>query len=134
MGTNRHFPHSAVWLDHLHAVVVLVAPDAHRVVKIDTSRDDKRIRRRSGQPGTGRAPIDHEFFAAVADAIDANGSDVLIAGPGTAKLDFRRWLVEHRPTVAVRIAGVETVDHPSEGELVAFCRREFRRRDQLAGR
>jgi len=35
------------------------------------------------------------------------------------------------PDLAKRIAGVETVDHPSDGELLNFGRRFFRADDRM---
>lgn len=127
----RHFPHAAVWLDHFHAVVVLLGAEHHRTVHVDTEREHQRWHRRSGQPGPGRLPADEAFYARVADVLEANGSPFLITGPGRAKHDFRRWLAHHRRPLADRVLGLEALDHPSEGELLAFARREFRRLDQL---
>lgn len=129
--TLTRFPHAAVWLDHFHAMVVLISPDDHRTVRLDSTRDDTQLHRKSGAPGAGRQADDTEFFAAIAGELAANGSSVLVAGPSTAKHDFRRWLDRRHPDLAGRIVATETLDHPSEGELIAHARREFKRLDQL---
>ena len=125
------YPHAAVWLDHFHALVVLLAADQHRTIRIDSAREDTRLHRKGGEPGVGRLPDDTTFYEQVAQTLAANGSPVIVAGPSTAKLDFRRWLTSHRPRLAERIAALETLDHPTDAEFVAYARREFRRLDQL---
>lgn len=130
-GPPARFPHAAVWLDHFHAVIVLVSLEHHRTARIDSEREDTHLHRKAHVIGTGRASADHVFFERVASELEANGSGVLVLGPSTAKHDFRRWLTAHHPQLAARILAVESLDHPTEGELVAHVRHEFRRLDQL---
>lgn len=132
-GSERrvHYPHAAVWLDHFHAVIVFVAPDAHRIVRLKSDREDTRLHRKSGAPGSGRLLVDANFFDRVAEELASHASDVLVAGPGSAKNEFRHSVERRQPSLAARIIEVITLDHPSDGELVEFARREFRRIDQL---
>jgi hypothetical protein len=44
---------------------------------------------------------------------------------------FEKYIQERHPNVAQRLVGVETLGHPSEGELLACARRYFKRVDQL---
>ena len=55
-----------------------------------------------------------------------------ITGPGAAKLAFERHIARHHPGLAARVVGVETVDHPTPGELEAFARTQFVRVDALS--
>jgi stalled ribosome rescue protein Dom34 len=128
---RTRYPHAAVWLDHFHAVIVFVAPDAHRTVRLESEREDTRLHRKSGAPGSGRLPVDTQFFDRVAEELAAHAADVLVAGPGNAKNEFRRSVEKRQPSLAARIVDVVTLDHPSDGELTEFARREFRRIDQL---
>ena len=43
------------------------------------------------------------------------------------------YLKAHRADVAKKVAGVETVDHPSEGELLKFARKYFTAADRMRG-
>ena len=128
---RAHYPHAAVWLDHFHAVIVFVAPDVHRTVRLESDREDTRLHRKSGAPGSGRLPVDTRFFDRVAEELTAHAADVLVAGPGSAKNEFRHSVERRQPSLAARIVEVMTLDHPSDGELTEFARREFRRIDQL---
>jgi hypothetical protein len=46
-------------------------------------------------------------------------------GPGTAKLQLLRYLHEHEREIERRVVGIETVDHPSDRQLVAHVRRYY---------
>jgi hypothetical protein len=75
---------------------------------------------------------EHEFFGQVCD--DLSGiAEVLVTGSHKAQADFRHYVEKHRPALLKAIAGWETVDSPSEGELVALARRFFLKRDQMKG-
>jgi hypothetical protein len=39
----------------------------------------------------------------------------------------------HDPKLEARIVGVETVDHPTDGQLAAFARRYFQAADRMLG-
>jgi hypothetical protein len=44
---------------------------------------------------------------------------VPITGPAKAKTELVKHIDRHMPVLKAKIAGVETVDHPTDGELVA---------------
>ena len=75
---------------------------------------------------------EHEFFAEVCDAL-AGFKEVLVAAAHLAQVDFKHYVEKHRPHLAPLIVGWETVDHPSDGQLVALARKFFARHDQMAG-
>jgi hypothetical protein len=126
--------HAVVWLDHVHAVVAHVGPSGNRFERIDPYADvgTPQLHRRSGPPGAGHRPPDDEFFEMVARAL-REMDEILVVGPGLAKGAFVRWLGAHHATTADRVVGVETVDHPTEAQLVAYAKVAFRRIDQLLG-
>ena len=80
--------------------------------------------------GSGHAPADKEFFGRVTDALAGAGT-ILIVGPAGAKTELASHLAAHAPGLSTRVAGVETVDHPSEGELLALARQFFRASDRM---
>ena len=75
---------------------------------------------------------EHEYFAHVCDALAGIG-EVLVTGSKTAQADLRHYVDKHRPEIASRIVGYETVDHPTENQLVAMARTYFLRHDRMAG-
>lgn len=42
------------------------------------------------------------------------------------------YVDKHRPAVAAQIVGWETIDHPTEGELVKMARQFFVKRGEMA--
>lgn len=76
---------------------------------------------------------EHEFYGHVADAL-GGVQEVLVVGPGTARTAFKAYCDKHRPETARRIVGGETVDHPTQPQLVALARKYFLAHDRMAGR
>jgi len=68
----------------------------------------------------------HEVVEAVADA-----NEILIVGPGSAKLELIKHIYKHDANIASRVVGVETVDHPTDGQLLAYAKKSFLRIDNL---
>ena len=124
------YVHAVIWLDHLKARIVAFSDGAGETIPIESESTRRQLHRKSGKPGNGHAPDDVAFFQDVADAV-SDVREVLITGPGTAKTAFKRYLDDHHHELAQRVVGVETTDHPSDGELLAFGRKYFRRVDQL---
>ena len=57
--------------------------------------------------------------------------EVLIAGPGSAKTELVKHIEQHDPTLKKKVVGVETIDHPSDGQLVAHARKYFSAADRM---
>ena len=117
--------HAVVRVDHQSAEVIEFNADKVEVRKVHahshhTPQHHSNVR------------TEHEFFGQVCDAL-AGIKEVLVAGSHTAQADFRHYVEKHRPAVASQIAGWETVDHPSEGQLVALARKFFVAHDRMSG-
>ena len=50
---------------------------------------------------------------------------ILVVGPSVTKLRFLRYAQEHDRALESRIAGIETVDHPTDRQIVAYARNYF---------
>jgi stalled ribosome rescue protein Dom34 len=75
---------------------------------------------------------EHEFFGEVCDAL-TGFKEVLVAGNHLAQTDFRHFVEKHRPHVGPQIVGWETVDHPSEGQLLALARKFYDKHNRMIG-
>lgn len=73
-----------------------------------------------------------EFYDAIVKAV-ADAQEILVMGPGTAKLDFLKHVHKHDAALEPRIVGVESADHPTDGQVVAHARAYFRAKDQMLG-
>ncbi|TDP71070.1 hypothetical protein [Roseateles toxinivorans] len=116
--------HAVVWLDHHNAQILHFDAEQVRSHRLKEQEHDTH------QHGSG-VRTEHEFFAAVCDALSDIG-EVLVTAGHTAQSDFRRYVDKHRPAIGNLIVGWETVDHPSDAQLVARARQFFAQRDGRA--
>jgi stalled ribosome rescue protein Dom34 len=122
--------HAVVWIDHHEARVFHVNPTEVERLVLHPDHPTRHIHHKANSIGSGHAAEDHDFLQAVAQAI-ADAHAVLITGPANAKTELVKHIQQHDPQVAKNIVGVETVDHPSDGELVAHARKYFKAEDRM---
>ncbi len=127
---NQHHFHAVVWIDHREARVFHFSPsDAERLV-LHPDNPTRHIHHKANSIGSGHAPADEEFLHAVADAV-ADAGAILVTGPANAKTELVKHIHRHDPKVMNAIIGVETVDHPSDAQLVAYARTYFKAKDRM---
>jgi hypothetical protein len=66
----------------------------------------------------------------VVEAI-ADAGAVLIPGPADTKTALMKYIRDHKPGMVHIIKGVETVDHPTDRQLVAHARAYFKADDRM---
>jgi hypothetical protein len=57
--------------------------------------------------------------------------EILIVGPGNEKLALLKHLQKHQHDLAEKVVSVETIDHPSNGQLLAYARKYFAKVDLM---
>ena len=124
-----HF-HCVVWIDHREAHVIQFNPDDAEASVVHPKSKHEHLHHKHGVVGSGNAPADPAYYHAVETAIKDAG-EILIVGPSTAKLEHLKHQQTHAPAIAARVVSVETVDHPSDGELLKFARRHFVADDRM---
>jgi hypothetical protein len=127
---SQHF-HAVVWIDHHEARVFHFNADDVERALVHPAEPVRHIHHKAHSIGSGHSPEDQHFFQAVVEAIGAAGA-VLIGGPANAKHELFKHIQRHEPRLLPRIAGVEALDHPTDGELVAHARQFFRAADRMA--
>jgi stalled ribosome rescue protein Dom34 len=126
---SKHF-HAVIWIDHHEARVFHVGPmDVDQLV-LHPENPTRHIHHKANSIGSGHAAEDHAFLQAVAESI-ADAGAVLITGPANAKTELVKHIHRHEPKLMNAIVGVETVDHPSDGALVAYARKYFQAADRM---
>jgi hypothetical protein len=127
---NEHHYHAVIWIDHREARVFhFGSTDVERLV-LHPDNPTRHIHHKANSIGSGHASADHEYFNAVAEAV-ADAGAVLITGPANAKTDLIEHIHLHNPRLVKAIAGVETVDHPSDAQLVAYARKYLAATDRM---
>jgi stalled ribosome rescue protein Dom34 len=115
--------HALVWIDQSEAHVLMFDRE-HMMAQ--------RIKSRTHHKHQGKAEDSAAFFADVARAL--NGThEVLLAGPGLVRNQFRDWCDSHLPAVANAVVDSIASDHPSDAQLVALARQYFKKFDAMAG-
>lgn len=115
--------HTAVWIDHQKAHVFRVEPESFTEAIVHAPEHTPRHPQHEASPHNH--PDDEKrFFHEVALAV-GNVDKVLIMGPAQAKLHFRDYVTEHASTLKLTVAGVETVDYPTDKQVAAFVRKFF---------
>ena len=122
--------HAVVWIDHQEAHVIQFNADAHEKSTITTKSKHGHIHRKAGVL-TGHHQVSsqtylHEVVEAVADC-----HEILIVGPGVAKLELIKHIHHHDAKISNKVVGVETVDHPTDAQLLAYAKKYFLRVDNL---
>ncbi len=123
--------HTVVWIDHREARIFhFNAVDAEKVLlRVD---HPTHLHHKANTIGSGHAAEDQHFYERVTASI-ADAALVLITGPANAKTELVKHIERHSPQLRAKIAGIETVDHPTEGQLLDHARRFFTA-DHLAPR
>jgi stalled ribosome rescue protein Dom34 len=117
--------HAVVWIDHKEARIFAVdakaispslvhSPEAH----VHRHPKDQEVRVRN------HPDDEHRFFHEVAHALGGD-AEILLVGPSQAKLRFLRYLQRNDHALEARVVGIETVDHPTDAQLVAHLRDYF---------
>jgi stalled ribosome rescue protein Dom34 len=121
--------HAVVWIDHKEARVLhFSAGDVERVL-VRAHDPHVHVHHKANSIGSGHADDDARFLHEAAKAIGGSKA-VLITGPGLAKTALVKHIARHDPALMDAIVGVETVDHPSDGALLAHARAYFRAADR----
>ena len=125
-----HF-HAVVWIDHSEAHILhFTAEDVEK--KLVHGKPHKHLHTKRNSQASGNAPEDQAYYHKVAEALKG-AEEILVVGPANAKTEFVKHLKSHDAAIAKKIVAVETVDHPSDGELVGYARKHFRAIDRMRG-
>jgi stalled ribosome rescue protein Dom34 len=131
MSSDTRTTHVAVWLDHKEARVFTFHSDSAAEASVSAPPHNDHHKHTRGQEGLKEHPEDtkrfyHDLVATLQDA-----AELLVVGPGSAKLEFIRYLHTHDHALEAKVIGVETVDHPSDGQIVAYANTYFKKTDRM---
>ena len=121
---QQHF-HAIVWLDHLQARIFHLGLSGTDEVILHPQMPTRHIHHKANSIGSGHVHESEEFLSHVLDAVRDAG-EILILGPSGAKIELAKYIREQNPKVGSRIVAVESADHPTDGEIVAYAKRHFK--------
>lgn len=120
------FDYVVVWIDHHEARLFQVGPEGMHSERVE-ARPQPEDNRRGRE--SDHSELDGYFFRDVAGALE-NADDVLVVGPGTAKLQFLRWMYQNAPDVEGKVISIESAEHPSDAQLISHVKKYFFRGEQ----
>ena len=121
--------HAVVWLDHAEAHVLHFSRDDVEK-KLVHGKPHTHLHHKRGSVGAGHAAGDPAFFGKIIEAL-SGAQEILVVGPANAKTELVKYLQQHAHDLAKRVVAVETVDHPTDGQLLAYARQHFRAIDNM---
>lgn len=114
-----HF-HAIVWIDHTQA----------KIFHFNAQGADKLTLQAHHPKLAEKHHKDEHFFHDIATSISDAG-EVLITGPAQTKMALVKHIARHDPQLLSRIAGVESADHPTDGQMLAHARAYFETHDHM---
>jgi stalled ribosome rescue protein Dom34 len=109
--------HAVVWLDFHQAKIFLMAAQDIAAGRFRADTPHRQIHHKAQIRGSGHVRDDRTYFEAILAAVEEADSWV-IAGPGGTKKDLEKYLDGHGEELKKKLVGVESMDHPTEGELL----------------
>jgi hypothetical protein len=114
-----------VWMDGAAARIFELGETAIDESIVHSPRHLVHRHPKDQQTRTHNHPDDeHRFFRDIGTTLTGSGP-ILIVGPSVTKLRFLRYTQEHDRALETRIIGLETVDHPTDRQIVAYARHYF---------
>jgi len=122
--------HAIVWIDHQQAKVFQFNATEVDSLTVRSSHPHQHIHHKANAAGSGHVSADQGFLEHVSQALMHAGA-ILITGPANTKKQLAAHIDRVHPGLAKRISGIEPLDHPSDGQLVALARKFFKADDRM---
>ncbi len=120
--------HTVIWIDHKEARVMRVHGEV--LDKSTVWAPTHHLHRHSrGANDPAEHPDDAKRFFHELASVLKDAGEILVVGPSTAKLELLKYFHSHAPELVPQVVGVETVDHPSDGQVVAYAKKYFKAHD-----
>ena len=105
--------HAVVWIDHQEAHVIQFNADTHENSTITTKSKHGNIHQKAGVL-TGHHQVSSQaYLHEVVEAVSGT-NEILIVGPGVAKLELIKHINHHDAKISNKAVGVEMLDYLSD--------------------
>lgn len=122
---STHYYNAIIWIDHHQAKIFNVEREGSEKLTLHPDVPLMHVHHKANTTGSGHETLDQAFLHEIATAVKS-AEKILIVGPASAKTELVKHITHHDPKLKEKIVGVETVDHPSDKETVAFARQFFK--------
>jgi stalled ribosome rescue protein Dom34 len=124
------FHHVAVWIDQNEAKLFRIDRESTETLELAAPQHHLHRHPKPAAQHNHPADADH-FYHSVVQALEG-AQEVLVMGPARAKLELIKHIHKHDPAFVSKIVGVETVDHPTDKQMIAHARDYFIAADRRA--
>lgn len=122
--------HAIVWMDSQEARIFQFNASDVEKARIRAHNPFRQVHHKAGVIGAGHMELDHGFFDHILEGLDGT-AEWLLAGPSSAKFELLKYLDTHRPELRRSLVGTESMDHPTDGELLDHARQAFKAIDRM---
>jgi len=122
--------HSIVWIDHQKAVVWNFNDDSQTKSVVKSHEQHQRTHIRQAPHGGHKSPDDAHFFDEISQTL-TGVHEILVIGPAQTKEEFVAFLRKKHAAIASAVIAVESADHPTDPELLAYARKHFMVLDRM---
>jgi len=122
--------YAIVWMDSKEARIFRFNAQDVEQTHVAAHSPYRQVHHKAGSIGAGRAVLDISFFDHIIDAL-RGVAEWLLVGPANAKHEFLKHIERHVPWLKEKLAGIEAMDHPTDGELLAHARGMFKTIDRM---
>jgi hypothetical protein len=122
--------HAIVWMDSKEARVFQFNASDVEKARIRAHNPFRQVHHKAGVIGAGHLELDTGFFQHILEGLHG-ATEWLLAGPSSAKFELLKYLDAHRPELRRSLVATETMDHPTDGELLNHARRAFKTIDRM---
>jgi len=120
--------HGIVWIDQHEAKIFRIQDESFDTMTIESPHH--HVRRHPQTAERNDKGDKQHYYHEVAHSL-GDIAEILVVGPATAKLELIKHVHKHDHALEPKIVGVETVDHPTDRQIVEYARRYFRAADRM---
>jgi stalled ribosome rescue protein Dom34 len=116
--------YALVWVNRNAAEVFRINAIEESKLVVNSHTSVQSLHHRGQVDGSEHHPVDSDYFDRIASTLN-HVAGTLLAGPGEARFELRRYLGQSRPDLATHVHELDTPTHPGDPELVAMARDYF---------
>lgn len=114
-----------IWIDSKECKIFELASGEPKVKRLQTHSAGHNLQQYGDKNAAHHHGLD-PFFKDVAQSV-REAKELILLGPAEAKVHFKAYLDKHfAHDLAKRVVAVETVDHPTDNQILAHARKFFR--------
>lgn len=110
--------HYVIWLDSQEAKIFTFT-------KKDANENDVKRAVHHHRNSSERKEDEKTFFKTFTAEIQS-AEEILLIGPGIAKDHYKHYLEDHNKHILEKIIGTETVDHPTDNQILQLAKKYFK--------